>query len=188
VDPRRLNAPSLWCIRTVITSAIVAAIVTLSIEYLAKPRLEARKERILEDARFWRKLRASANLIAYDVGALLAIARDRAYAFPDRVAKLHLALETSHAEFGEWWKQSEVEDEGLEFDLLINLYAGIEAYLYMMKHDQSQAELDRMLEENFSPLVDVVAEGLDAPKWRPIKRMRVARRFEALRMAGIFPT
>ncbi len=36
---------------SVIASAFVAAVITLLIEYLAKPRLEARKERILEKGR-----------------------------------------------------------------------------------------------------------------------------------------
>ncbi|MFI7607430.1 hypothetical protein ACIBTV_20110 [Micromonospora sp. NPDC049366] len=41
---------------TVVTAATTAVFVTLAVEYLAKPRLEARKERILEDVRLRRDL------------------------------------------------------------------------------------------------------------------------------------
>ncbi|GAA1290432.1 hypothetical protein Psi02_15390 [Planotetraspora silvatica] len=44
---------------TVTTSAITALIVALSVEYFAKPRLEARKERILELLRGRRELKAA---------------------------------------------------------------------------------------------------------------------------------
>jgi len=41
---------------TILTSAAVAAFVSLGIEYAAKPQLEARKERILSGARRRREL------------------------------------------------------------------------------------------------------------------------------------
>ncbi len=44
--------------RTVLISAAVAAVTTLLIEYLAKPRLEARKERIVKRQRLRRQLKA----------------------------------------------------------------------------------------------------------------------------------
>ncbi|WP_319462502.1 hypothetical protein [Micromonospora sp. RTP1Z1] len=49
------NPPSInW--DTVATAGATAAFVTLAVEYMAKPRLEARKERVLEDARLRRDL------------------------------------------------------------------------------------------------------------------------------------
>jgi hypothetical protein len=39
-------------VSTVVVSAVVAAIVTLLVEYLAKPWLEARKEAMLDGQRF----------------------------------------------------------------------------------------------------------------------------------------
>lgn len=44
---------------TVVTSGLTAVIVTLTIEYAAKPRLEARKERILDQLRARRELLAA---------------------------------------------------------------------------------------------------------------------------------
>ncbi|WP_123798469.1 hypothetical protein [Amycolatopsis keratiniphila] len=44
--------------QTALISALTAAVVTLFIEYLAKPRLEARKDRIIEGARHRRALKA----------------------------------------------------------------------------------------------------------------------------------
>lgn len=41
---------------TVRTAGATAVFVTLAVEYIAKPRMEARKERILEDARLRRDL------------------------------------------------------------------------------------------------------------------------------------
>lgn len=41
---------------TVLISAVTAAFVTLAVEYFAKPRLEVRKDRIMETQRTWRNL------------------------------------------------------------------------------------------------------------------------------------
>lgn len=50
-----MNVPSIaW--DTVATAGATAVFVTLAVEYLAKPGMEARKERILEDARLRRDL------------------------------------------------------------------------------------------------------------------------------------
>jgi hypothetical protein len=48
---------------TVLISAVVAALVALLIEYVAKPGLEARKERILADRRSMRNLRTALKLL-----------------------------------------------------------------------------------------------------------------------------
>jgi hypothetical protein len=54
----------------VLVPAIVAAVVTLLIEYLAKPRLEARKERLLERARDKRSLIRVLSLLSISIAAL----------------------------------------------------------------------------------------------------------------------
>jgi hypothetical protein len=57
-------------VQTALISAGVAAIITLAIEWLAKPRLEARKDRILEGARVRRDLRARLFALSYKVRLL----------------------------------------------------------------------------------------------------------------------
>lgn len=52
----------------ILISALVAALVTLAIEYAAKPQLEARKERILEGERMRRELNAVLNLAHSNFG------------------------------------------------------------------------------------------------------------------------
>ena len=61
-------------VTTVLVSALVAAIVTLMIEYLAKPTLEVRKERILlRHRQSWELLRALRVLITHLRWRLLAL-------------------------------------------------------------------------------------------------------------------
>ncbi|WP_327591387.1 hypothetical protein OHA25_60670 (plasmid) [Nonomuraea sp. NBC_00507] len=55
---------------TVATSALTALIVTLGVEYLAKPRLEARKERILDALRARRELLTSLTVMAVAADAV----------------------------------------------------------------------------------------------------------------------
>lgn len=57
---------------TVLTSVVTAIVVTLLVEYAAKPRLEARKERILDIVRARRELGAALIPIAQAADMLLA--------------------------------------------------------------------------------------------------------------------
>ncbi|KAB8181808.1 hypothetical protein FH608_050785 [Nonomuraea phyllanthi] len=62
----------------VATAAVAAIIFNLALDYLAKPRLEARKEEILEAHRLRRELLASAIRITYAAAIVSAVIPDGA--------------------------------------------------------------------------------------------------------------
>ncbi|WP_410662042.1 hypothetical protein [Amycolatopsis sp. lyj-84] len=65
--------------QTVLISALTAAMVTLLIEYVAKPRLETRKDRIVEAARVRRDVRARMLALSYKISLFqIYIEDDRA--------------------------------------------------------------------------------------------------------------
>lgn len=66
--------------QTALISALTAAVVTLLIEYAAKPRLEARKERIVESARTRRDLLTRAAKVRHQIILLLGLEYNKKYA------------------------------------------------------------------------------------------------------------
>lgn len=61
--------------QTALISALTAAVVTVLIEYAAKPRLEARKERIIEQTRERRKLMSRLLSMSMEISHLGALGR-----------------------------------------------------------------------------------------------------------------
>jgi hypothetical protein len=75
---------------TVLVSALVAAVVTLGIEYFAKPSLEARKDRIVERARRRRTIEANLRALGFRYGQLEAMLKEPG-------PRLELATDEVHA-------------------------------------------------------------------------------------------
>ena len=67
-------------VQAVLTSALVAAVVTLGIEFFAKPRLEARRDRVLEQYRRHRAVRQHADVLTHWLGRLIGLIRERSTA------------------------------------------------------------------------------------------------------------
>lgn len=57
---------------SVLIPALVAAVVTLFVEYLAKPHLEVRKERVLHRHRCAQELREAFSKLSFEVGRFQA--------------------------------------------------------------------------------------------------------------------
>lgn len=89
-------------VRQVLVPALVAAAVALSIEFFAKPRLEARKEAMLDVYRARRALRRALAQWSYLVGRLDAF-RDDSIMFDTRAADLHDDLSAATAALQEQW-------------------------------------------------------------------------------------
>lgn len=177
--------------REVVIPALVAAIVTLGIEFFAKPSLEARKERITERFRGQREARRHFRALAFELGRVLVyLDSESADVPPDfRGARLrvmrgsmrsHLDSMVTELAPGLESRDSFVEDALLEFAALC------EVYLMSASEDEA-ASLD-IAGELLNPLADLVSEAIRAPAWRQRKRRRIQAAIDALPGSGAAKT
>lgn len=166
---------------TVLVSALVAAVTTLGIEFLAKPRLEVRKERIVESHRRRRTVMTHWRALERGIGRLVERVRQEAPLRHDgndlhasmgqHVAGLRAAIETSDREL----RDLEVGDmlEVLEaWDHYENVRGGKVGY----SSNPGNYHLDQLVKAELQPLSERTFELIAVPRWRRRKRRQVRAR------------
>lgn len=168
----------LWA--SILASAGVAVVTTLLVEYLAKPWLEARKDRILE------KDRERREGIKDLQRCLLLIARLRGHADKDADVEIPEEYQSPFwAELSErmvnaYEALDPPESVLLEFAYLMT---GIEAYAHRVRHGRSREEVSKDLEPA-SNIMLLFYESFSTPRWR----LRIRRNLEIriLSLSGSF--
>jgi hypothetical protein len=155
---------------TVATSATTALVVTLAVEYAAKPRLEARKERILDGLRTRRQLNAAVVTLAQAANfILIQIPSDAEPAVRERFkTERH-----RHYERMRQLVQDLFDDAGRHAgvytwpvrDLVLGYLTCIEGVVLSPRTQHRQAEIIR-------GLAGPVAMVLDGPRWQAVARVR----------------
>ena len=164
----------------VLIPALVATVITLSIEYFAKPQLEVRKEHLThryadlrEVTRLMRRLEFSRGQLEVQRGGLLAGDLEESQIYRDRHAE---TLENFGSAAHELW--GKVSDSHLpwpdELDtLLVKASANAEWYhaIWTHKGPDSAAGVDAVLDDAFDTLLEYV----DTPRWRLLRRSRLRK-------------
>lgn len=163
----------LWA--SIVASATVAVITTLLVEYLAKPRLEVRKDRILERSQrrrtalrgLERALTISGRLLALRDKQGTQLFRDRAIQFAAEVTLLvveaHYELEAP-APLNDGWNETAAAAEAFLL-LLQNDVPTVEAW------DDFDAKTDKL---------GLYADLFTTPRWRWWNRRKLTQRITSL--------
>jgi hypothetical protein len=160
--------------RDLVLPALVAAIVTLGIEYFAKPSLEARKERLMERHRAGREARRSFRVLSFQFGRLAAWAEIRSPAMDERRPGIERELRVALDEVLGRLAATEAPDDDLGQEALSQFAAVCEAYLVMAAANHlSPSDAALMVKEQMEPRHDLAEEGLHVPRWRFLRRRRI---------------
>lgn len=172
--------------RDVVVPALVAAVVTLGIEFFAKPSLEARKERITERHRAERDARRHFRVLSFHFGRRLVSARDESARIPELMQLIEPDMKTALDQMFEAIARSETASDDLAQDCLLEFGSACRAYLIMREHGHlTQEAADRMVLSVLDPLSDIAGEAVDAPSWRLLRRKRIRSKLADLSpMAG----
>ncbi|MBG0818921.1 hypothetical protein [Planomonospora sp. ID82291] len=155
-----------------VVAGVTSIVVTLLVEYAAKPRLEARKERILDAVRARRKLTAT----LLDIGLAAAVLREDLPAIADPVvqqkvraerARQYKRLEELGQELVDGSGRYLVTLLGLPRRLTANAAFAVLGVLMSARTRRDQAEA-------ITGLVTPLATVLETPLWRLLKRGRAA--------------
>lgn len=155
-------------------SALVAVLTTLLVEYLAKPRLEARKERILDEARGRRavltKLRLTAFLFKRLHESMHQDSPMQAFEDPDVIRdRIRSTIDPT----------VEVAMGG-DFGLSSSEHTSLMAYVAMLEFWRDEP-ID--FEQNSDMVVDcldLATKALDTPSWRFLANRRIRRQAQSL--------
>jgi len=155
---------------SIVASALVAVITTLLVEYLAKPGLEARRERIVEEKRGRRNamrgilqaLSLLERLQNHKEGTPRSVSRDYLVAitgkFTERIETASDALKIPESLDGEWAR----------------IAAAIETFEFAVQAGQPPAEAWKML-KSVTHELELFYHYLRVSRWRCLYRRRVLR-------------
>jgi hypothetical protein len=156
---------------SVLASAGVAAVVTLAIEWAAKPGLEARKERILERSRERRAALRALRRTAHLIGRVHQIGSggiDPVYG--DRMTRLAAEAEQLVTDANERIDVSAV----LRYEWTRTLGAIYGVLMWIQSDTPATPKLWRMLDENAKRL-ELYLDLLGCPRWRWKRRRDLVR-------------
>lgn len=160
---------------TVLIPALVAAIITLGIEYVAKPRLEVRKDRILEAARNERELQAALSrmhvltVMVSDI-SLLEVGRqayvrevNRLQTAADDVLDLAMVVGAQHRS----------PDVASVVGMTTSYAKGFAANVGEGTEELNELRLARL--KDLSTVVGLLLAYFKASRWQPVVRSRALR-------------
>jgi hypothetical protein len=157
--------------REVLISALVAAVVTLGIEFFAKPSLEARKERILGRHRLKGDLLKYFRRVGYRLGSLAA--HDELGAPVKGPARADMAEDL--AQLRTLLIDHPTPGDDLSYRCLSAFESECRAYLQRWQRGEDQAGV---VEQRLSPAFFRAAEALATPQWRIHKRRKLRTSLE----------
>ena len=166
----------------VLVPALVAAFVTLVIEYVAKPRLEARKERILERHRETRALLRLFGQVTFQMGQHAVVVTDPRDDEEDLVAALREAtLDRMSAFAAAYTDAGPLSLTGLGEEAVAAFAADSLALIRARQHGVVAEEgVDAQLVTRYDRLAQAVGEAVDVKPWQWRRRARARRALDAL--------
>ena len=164
--------------------ALVAALVTLVIEYFAKPQLEARKERITERHRIRRETRSHFRLLSYHFGRLLVYAQRGDDDVLDAMRGLRFQevldpLRNHTDALRDALARQEGMDDTIAEDSLLECIAASEALLLLYDSGREE-QADQFAIRIVDPLFDLAADAGSTTWWRPVRRRRLRTQLSGL--------
>lgn len=167
---------------SVLVPALVALVVSLSTEYFAKPSLEARKERILDERRQHRSVMEQYRAVASRIIMLSTIAEHRKR-YPN-TGKLEAAMHAAlRAEVDALLKVMTGAANGHLRLLQTGVYqfaAAVSAFEDRHDSGEDQETIDRVLLEGIVPLLNLMSDAVQIRRWRRRQRERMQARIQAV--------
>ena len=160
-------------IESVLLPLVVAAVTTLLIEYAAKPRLEVRKDRILEQHRAEREVRRTLDHAEYLRGRLEAI-RDAGSAYPleDVPAQVATEYAATTEKLRDLAAHVNLRPKTVD-DLLTTACARSWAFGVLVM--RASAEEARKPNADLDEVIGLLVELLETPRFRVLKRRALIR-------------
>jgi hypothetical protein len=178
-DP--LVHPMIGVMRTFIVPALVAAVVALGIEYLAKPRLEVRKERILARHRDTRTAIGNINSLLYVCGRLSALL-ESGLSLPGRTQDFRADMLAEAKAYMVVSARTDLRiNQRVESVLILFAAACETCFIFARK---SVKDADDFFRTVIDPMSDHVGELLDLHGLRWRKRRILVRSIESLHEAA----
>lgn len=170
---------------TVLISALVAAVITLGIEFFAKPSLEARKDRIVDQQRSRRGAKQAFGTVSFHVGQIGLLHRSPT-GIPDvdqkRLTKANDLLRSNLEDLQSRLAAGGDELDGLGKAGVYHFSAAAEAYVFFVDNLGPDAAPTReFFARVVDPMVDMVDELLKVPRWQGRRGRRLRAELDALR-------
>jgi hypothetical protein len=160
-------------------SALVAAVVTLGIEYFAKPSLEVRKDRIVDQHRTRREVLRSYNKLVFDVARLTVQLREEGAPVTYRhsqVAELNDLIREESKRLRSLVAAGGRELRDLEEAGVFLFGSALQGYVAVLaRHGDDDPTGWIYVLELLDPLTDLVEQALATPRWRWRLRQRRIR-------------
>ena len=165
-------------VQAILLPAGVSVLVTLAVEWAAKPRLGARKERILAEHREDRLLVRRIDDLQYVAGRILAH-REAPAEFEERLSSLVEEGLQRVTEFGQSRAAvNMMRDDAVDY-LIGTAGSGADAALVMLSHRYyDDGKAFELLDES-TDLLDLLLQYLRLPGWRIGTRRRLLQRIQA---------
>lgn len=157
---------------SIIGSALVAAVVTLLLEYFAKPALEVRKDRVLHQARAKRETIAAMRRATFAIGRILTYRHEEPDAWNDHIVNLAKSAEEIVIDsvpkldvddtLDDWWYKVTPVTCG---------------FLILVQHEwpseDAWDDIDRASDQ-----LEAILDAAELPRYRVLKRRRLLENLE----------
>lgn len=163
---------------TIIVSALVAGFTTLAIEFFAKPSLEKRKTRILNQYKLQSELSDWLGKVNFHVGAWESHGDETD--FPERRDEIYFLIQNAMKEYPyENLSKQLGLNEHVE-EVVSNLLSALEAWKMLLEFGSTREELDNLLVKKIMPLFELAEEAVDSSQVRMLPKLKLRKAFRAL--------
>jgi hypothetical protein len=163
---------------TIIVSAFVAGFTTLAIEYFAKPSLEKRKTRILNEYKLRTELSEWLGKVNFHVGAWESHGDESD--LPERRDRIYFLIQTSMKEYPYENLSKQLGLNKHVEEVVSNLLAALEAWKMLLEYGATGAELDSLLLHKIMPLFELAEEAVDSSQIQMLPKIKLRNRFRVL--------
>jgi hypothetical protein len=165
-------------VQTILISSLVAACTTLLIEFFAKPSLEKRKTRILEEYAMQRELADWIRRVLFQIQGWESHLDDNS--FQNRRDNIFAQIQESMNEYPIINLSRKMGLNQTVDRIILNLLAGLEAWREMFLLGATSDELNEFLEQKIFPLFKLADDALDGSQLRWLPKLKLRNTFRAL--------
>jgi hypothetical protein len=165
-------------VQTILVSSLVAAFTTLLIEFFAKPSLEKRKTRILEEYAMQRELSDWIRRVLFQIQGWEAHLDDKT--FQHRRDNIFAHIQESMNEYPMINLSRKTGLNRTVDRIVLNLLAGLEAWREMLLLGATSDELNDFLEQKIFPLFKLADVALEGSQVRWLPKLKLRNAFRAL--------
>lgn len=164
--------------QTILVSALVAGFTTLAIEFFAKPSLEKRKTRILNEYHLQRDLADWVRLVLFHIEGWEKHLDDDS--FLSRRDNIFAHIQDSMNEYPYENLAKKIGLNPVVDKIIIKLLAGLEAWRELFLMGATSEELNDFLERSIFPLYKLADEALDGSQFRWAPKVKLRKAFRVL--------